>query len=249
MKYLKLILIIFISYFILHSQSNENAYKILKKIDELYKSNSSYAEVEMKIETKHWKRTLFMKMWTEGKEKAFIRIILPKKERGVATLKLKNQMWNYLPKTNKIIKIPPSMMMGSWMGSDFSNDDLVKEYTFIDDYTFEFTEVDNPEKDLLYISCKPKPDVPVIWEKIIIAVNKKDLLPVWEKYYNEKGKEVRVMYFKEVKTFGKKRIPSVMELIPLNKKGHKTTITYKKVKFDIKLDKSIFSIKNLRKRF
>lgn len=107
------------------NESELNVREIVKQIDELYRSESSYSELEMEIITPHWERTLKMKAWSKGMEKTFIRILAPAKEKGMVTLRIGNEMWNYLPKTNKVIKVPPSMMMSSWMGSDFTNDDLV----------------------------------------------------------------------------------------------------------------------------
>lgn len=222
--------------------------KVMKKIDELYRSSSSEGTIEMEITTPHWSRTLKCRMWSTGMEKTFIRILEPKKERGVSTLRIDNEMWNYLPKTDKVIKIPPSMMMGSWMGSDFTNDDLVKEITFVDDYQFGFTEWDTPEEGIIYLKCVPKPDVPVVWGHIIMAVRRKDHLPVWQKYYDEKGKLIREMVYREIKRFGNREIPSVMELSPKHKEGYKTTIRYLDIRFDIKVDSSKFSLRNLRTR-
>lgn len=219
---------------------------ILKKIDELYRSTSSAGLMEIEIVTPHWKRTLKCKVWSQGMDKTFIRILEPKKERGMATLRIENEMWNFLPKTNKVIKIPPSMMMGSWMGSDFTNDDLVKEITFIEDYEFEIIDMEKPEKSMIYLKCVPKNDVPVVWGYVILAVRENDYLPVWERYYDEKGKLMREMFFKDIKKFGNKEIPSVMELIPTKKKNHKTIIRYLEFTFDIKIDKTIFTLRNLR---
>ncbi len=229
-------------------QSNSNlARNIVNKVDKLYRSESSYALMEMRIVTPHWERTLKMKTWSSGMDKTFIRIIAPKKEKGVGTLRIKNQMWNYLPKTNKVMKIPPSMMMANWMGSDFTNDDLVSEYTFIEDYNFSMTEINNPKPDLYYVKAVPKPDRPIVWGHIILAVDKETYIPVWEKYYDEKNKLMRMLKFRKVKDFGKKTIPSVMELIPQNKKGHKTVIKYLEADFNIPIDNSIFTLRNLRK--
>jgi len=225
-----------------------DAKEIVKKMDELYRSSSSQATMEMEIITPHWKRTLKMDAWSLGMDQTFIRILSPKKERGIATLRIDNEMWNFLPKTNKVMKVPPSMMMGSWMGSDFTNDDLVKEFTFIDDYSFELTDVENPQEGVVYVKCIPKPDLPIVWGHIIIAVKEKDYSPVWQKYYDEKGKLMREMFFKEVKTFGKRTIPAVMELIPTHKEGNKTIVRYLDAKFDINIDKGIFSLRNLRAR-
>ena len=119
---------------------------IIKKVDQLYRSKTSSSSMEMEIVTPHWQRTLAMNAWTEGMDKTFFRITSPKKEQGVATLRVENEMWNYLPKTNKVMKVPPSMMMSSWMGSDFTNDDLVKEFSLFEDYSYELIDVDGGEE-------------------------------------------------------------------------------------------------------
>jgi outer membrane lipoprotein-sorting protein len=233
----------------IHSVENKvPAMELVKRMDELYRSSASEATMEMEIVTPHWTRTLKMKFWSLGMEKSFIRILAPKKERGIATLKLGNEMWNFLPKTDKVMKIPPSMMMGSWMGSDFTNDDLVKEYTFLDDYTFEYIDFKDSEEGQLYVKCIPKKDRPIIWGHIIIAIFEKDHMPKWQRYFDEKGTLVREMLFRDVKMFGKKSIPAVMELVNLKKKGQKTTIRYLDANFNIKINKGIFSLRNLRAR-
>ncbi len=234
------------SLFSINLSKQKTAEEIIKKVDELYRSKSSYAVMEMQITTTHWKRTLKMKAWSIGMKKTFIRILSPKKDRGMANLRVGNEMWNYLPKVNKVIKIPPSMMMSSWMGSDFTNDDLVKEFTFINDYHFEKTKVKNPKKGMIYVKCKPKEGLPIVWGHVTIAVRENDYIPVWEKFYDEKGKLMRVMNFSDIKNFGNKKIPAKLEIIPKNKKNQKTTVTYIEAKFDIKLDKSTFTLRNLR---
>jgi len=220
--------------------------QIVKEIDNLYRSDSSYARLEMEIVTPHWERTLKMNAWTEGMEKTFIRITSPPKEEGVATLRIGNEMWNYLPKTNKVIKVPPSMMMSSWMGSDFNNDDLVREFTFLEDYDYEETTAENAQEDLIYIRFTPKPDLPIVWGKVVAAVRKKDSIPVWEKYYDEKDRLMRVLNFKEIKAFDGRTIPAVMELVPQNKEGHTTVIRYIELDFNPQISGDIFSLRNLR---
>jgi len=200
----------------------------------------------MEIVTPHWQRTLAMDSWTEGMDKTFIRITSPLKEKGVATLRIDNEMWNFLPKTNKVMKIPPSMMMSSWMGSDFTNDDLVKEFSLFDDYTYELATVGDAVDSLVYINCIPREDLPIVWGNIIIAVTRESHLPVWQRFYDEKGKLMRVMTYSEVKRFGNRRLPAVMDMVPQNKEGHKTVIRYTEIDFNIKGDESIFSLRNLR---
>lgn len=227
-------------------QAPETAREIVRTMDRLYKAESSRGTMEMKIVTPHWSRTLKMKVWSTGMENMFVRILEPKKERGVATLKRGDEMWNYLPKTNKVIKIPPSMMMSSWMGSDFTNDDLVREYTFLEDYTFSLFNPENPDSGLYYVECVPKEGRPIIWGKVTVAVRTSDFLPVWQKYYDEKNNVVRIMKFRDITTFDDRRIPAVMELIPQNEEGHKTIVRYVDMEFNVDIDTSIFTLRNLR---
>jgi len=226
----------------------DRAREIVKIMDELFRSKSSIAKFEMKIITPNWERTLEIDAWTLGLEKSFFRIQAPLKEKGMSTLKVGNEIWNYLPKTDKVMKIPPSMMMGSWMGSDFTNDDLVKEYTYLNDYTFEMTTVDKPEPGILYVKSTPKDGVPVVWGYVITAVREKDFLPAWQKFYDEKKQLMREMIFKDIRTFGKRTIPAVMELVPVNKPGQKTTVRYVDIQFDVNLDNSIFSLRHLQEK-
>ncbi len=225
---------------------DQRALDLVRKIDDLYRSKSSYAQVEMEIITPDWQRTLVLKAWSLGLDKTLIRILEPKKEAGVGTLRIGNEMWNYLPNTDKIIKIPPSMMMSSWMGSDFTNDDLVKEYTFVNDFTFRMVTPAGAEPGLVYVECRPKPGIPIVWDKIVIAVRESDTLPIWQEYYDEKGRVARRMDYSEVKTFGRRTIPSVMEMTPRSKPGYKTVLRYRDVQFDLALEDSLFSLRTLR---
>ena len=221
---------------------------IVKRMDELYRSETSQTNMEMQIVTPHWERTLALEVWTEGMDKTFILINSPKKEKGVATLRIGNEMWNYLPKTNKVMKVPPSMMMGSWMGSDFTNDDLVKESSMLDDYTYELITPTDAQPDHLYIQLLPKEDSPIVWGKLIVAIRVSDRIPVWQHFYDETGRLARVMNFKEIKSFDGKTIPSVMEMIPQNKEGHKTVVRFVDAEFDKGIDEKVFTRRNLQKR-
>ena len=222
--------------------------EIIKHIDQLYRSQTSHADMEMHIVTPHYERTLKMLIWTKGTNKTFIRITAPKKEQGVATLRIGNEMWNYLPKVNKTMKISPSMMMGSWMGSDFTNDDLVKESSMLDDYTYQMITPEDASADLFYVQLIPKGDSSIVWGKIIAAVRATDYIPVWQHFYDEKGKLMRVLNFKAVKKFGRKTVPSVMEMIPQNKEGHKTVVRWLTATYDSNVDDKIFTRRNLQKK-
>ena len=132
------------------------------------------------------------------------------------------------------------------MGSDFTNDDLVKEFTFLNDYDFEVTTVNQAQEGVVYVKCIPKENVPVVWGYVLVAVRADNYLPLWEKFYDEQGKLVRELLFKENKQFGQRVIPSVMELISKQKQGHRTIIRYLEVWFDLALSQDIFTLRNLR---
>jgi hypothetical protein len=217
---------------------------LLAKVDDLYRSEASVAKMEMEVVTPHWERTMAMDAWSKGTDKTFIRVLSPKKDAGVGTLKLKNEMWNYFPKINKIVKVPSSMMMASWMGSDFTNDDLVREYRYSRDYKASYED-----KDSFYlITLIPNDHVVTVWGKIQVEMDKKTELPTKAFYFDEKDKKIRKMEFKERKIIDGRSIPMVMELVPLNKEGHKTVIRYKSLSFKEKVKDSIFSRRNLQKR-
>lgn len=220
--------------------------EILDKMDALFRSTTSYSEVTMEIETPRWQRTLEMSMWTKGLDKTFIRVHSPRKEKGLGTLRIGNKMWNYLPKTNKVMNVPPSAMMGSWMSSDFTNNDLVDEVTYREDYTSEWATVDDPEPGLLYIRLTPKEGVPVVWGYFILAIRETDYLPVWERYYDEKGRLMRTFTFTDIRTFGDKTLPATLEVVPANKEGHRTVVRYTAAVFDEPLEDDVFSLRNLR---
>ena len=237
----------FFFFFVFNLIAGTTPESLLKKIDELYRSKSSIAKIEMNVETPDWSRTIKMDLWTRGMDYTFVRIKEPRKDKGVSSLRRKNKMWNFFPKINKVIKVPPSMLMGSWMGSDFTNDDLVKNSSLIRDY---ITKIISSNSDNIVLSLIPKENTASVWGKIIIKIEKKSLLPISQEFFDEKGAKIRVMYFKEVKKMGGRIIPTVLELVPLtkSKKGHKTIVRYLEINFNKNVSKSVFTRTNLEKR-
>ncbi len=226
--------------------SEERVRTIIDEMEQLYRGNSSDGTITMQVETPQYSRTLTMSAQSMGRELAFFRILSPKKDRGIATLKREEEMWNYFPKINKVIKVPPSMMMGSWMGSDFTNDDLVKETQLIDAYHLSMTEDD---QDYL-VTLTPKEQTVTVWGKIEYTVSKEPLLPKAQVFYDEDGTRVRELIFSNPKTLGGRLMPSVMEMKPLNKEGHRTLIIYDDINFDVPaITDQTFSLRNLKKRF
>ncbi len=244
-KSLLLMSVFLCSVFSMHSSANEQAIALLKKVDELYRSQSAISTMRMDIVTPNWQRSLELKSWSRGLDDTFIRILSPRKDRGVATLKIDKDMWNYFPKINKTIKVPPSMMMGSWMGSDFTNDDLVREVSLVDDYFVNSTLINNH----YLLTLTPKKETVTVWAKIEIEILQDNLMPLEQRYFNENGEKVRSMVFDKVKNFSGRNMPARMTMVPHNKDGHKTVVEYLEMEFDQGLPKNIFSLRNLQKRF
>src|SRR3989339_499858 len=149
--------------------------------------------------------------------KTFIRIHSPKKDQGVATLRIGQEMWNYFPKVDKVMKVPPSMMMGSWMGSDFTNDDLVRESSYLDDYQVQYSSNQPSDPALLSIDLIPKETTASVWGRIEILLTREGWLPQSQTFYDEKGVAMRKMTLENLTRLGGKLIPTKMEITPLNK--------------------------------
>lgn len=218
------------------------------RLDALYRAKSSKGVMSMEIITPQYTRTLKMEVTTKGLKHTLIRIMEPRKERGISTLKKGDEMWNYLPKVKKEIRIPPSMMMGSWMGSDLTNDDLVRSSSWEQDYTASI-EPQGTDTATLCVRYTPKPKAPVTWSKIIGCFDRKEQLPRSQDFYDEKARLVRQLRFDQVRELGGRRIPTRMTIIPYaqDKKGHQTSIQYEQMSFDVDIDEQVFSLSNLRR--
>ncbi len=222
--------------------------EIVDTVDRLYRSSTSRTDVKMRIITQNWERTLRMIIWTRALNRTFIHIVAPKKDAGIATLRIDNLMWNYFPKIDKVIKVPPSMMMSSWMGSDFTNDDLVKESSLLGDYHAKFVSSGNQDENNFYIQLLPKEETATVWGKIILIIQKADMIPLEQIFFDEHGEKIRVLKFYDIKTFGKRKIPATLELVSLKHKGKKTILHYEDAEFDAKVPESIFTRRNLQKK-
>lgn len=226
--------------------SEERAREVIDEMEQLYRGDSSDATMTMQVQTPNYNRTLTLTAQSFGKEYGFYRIQAPKKDRGIATLKRDEEMWNYFPKINKVIKVPPSMMMGSWMGSDFTNDDLVKETQLIDAYSLALIETEDQYK----VTLTPKEQTVTVWGRIEYTISKDPLLPLSQAFFDEDGEKIRELTFHEPKEYNGKLMPSILEMRPLNKEGHLTRIMYDDIKFNVpEITKDTFSLRNLKSRF
>ncbi len=229
-------------------QAAETPREIIDHVDRLLRGKSSRGEFRMAIRTAHWSRALEGRVWSLGTKYSLIQITAPQKEAGTATLRVGDEVWNYLPRVDRTIKIPPSMMMGSWMGSDFTNDDLVKESRLVDDYDIALGyEGPRDGVDVWELVLTPKPEAAVVWGKIVERVRKKDLMPVWARYYDEDGSLVRTMTFSDYRTFSGRLVPATLTVVPTDKPENRTVVTYDSLAFDVGLSPTFFSLRNLER--
>ncbi|MCX8105896.1 MAG: outer membrane lipoprotein-sorting protein, partial [Ignavibacterium album] len=209
-------------------------------------AKSSYVEMTMTIIKPNWQRKLGMKVWALEPDYAMIFITEPAKDKGTVTLKRKNEIWNYLPTVQKIIKIPPSMMNQSWMGSDFTNDDLVRSSSYTDDYTHKLLgEEKFSGYDCYKIESIPKPNAGVVWSKVISFISKNSYMQLKSEFYDEDGRLTKIFIGSEIKNMSGKTIPTKWEMIPLDKDGNKTVLEYQKIEWNISISENFFSQQNM----
>jgi len=227
----------------------ESARDIIDRVDRIMRGESSHGLATMEVVTENWERSMTMEIWSLGTEYSLIRITAPNKEAGTATLKAGDDIWNYLPRVDRSIKIPPSLMMGAWMGSHFTNDDLVKESRLIEDYDIEFGY--DGARDGVQVwefVLTPKLEAAVVWGRITYEVRQDDLMPTWARYYDEDGNLVRTITFSDYQVMGGRLVPARMDVLPEDKPGERTTVVYSELEFNIDIDESFFSLRALRGR-
>ena len=223
--------------------------ELIRHIDRLWRGDTSHATMSMTVKTQRYERSMTMEAWSRGKDYSLVVIRAPIKDKGIATLKVKENIWNYLPKINRVTKVPSSMMSGSWMGSHFTNDDLVKESTIEDDYTSSITFEGKRNGVSIYeLTSIPKEDAAVVWGKVVMQIEQKTLSPHRALYYDEEGLLIRTMTFDQPKIIDKRTVPMRLTLQPEDKPEESTVIVYKDIILNIPLEDFFFSLQNLQRR-
>jgi len=222
--------------------------EIVRKANDMWRGKSSISEVTMTVTKPTWSRKISMKSWMLEPDYALILITGPAKDKGIVTLKRKNELWNWIPAIQRVIKIPPSMMQQPWMGSDFTNDDLVRESSVVDDYIQSLLGEEKINGYECYkIKLTPKPEAGVVWGKVIMWISKKGYMELKTEYYDEESKLVKTLFGTEIKNFGGRLLPAHWEMIPVNKPLQKTVLNYHYIKFNVKLKPAFFSFQNMKR--
>ena len=205
------------------------------------------ADVEMTITAPGWSRTLALQTWMFRPNKSLLRVKAPAKDAGITSLRIGAEMWNYIPAIERTVKIPPSLMLQPWLGSDFTNDDLVKESSLIDDYTHELLPVSpSAGGEAAYVvQALPRPEAPVVWGKVVLTT-RADFIPLKQEFYDERGRLVRTLAYGELRPLGGREVPSRWVMTPVDKPGKSTTIVFKAATYDQPIDDALFTLQQLK---
>ncbi|WP_186754318.1 outer membrane lipoprotein-sorting protein [Echinicola salinicaeni] len=228
--------------------SGQDATEIIKKVDQKMRGKSSSSNMTMKIIRPDWSREISMKGWSLGTDYSLILITSPARDQGTAFLKRDKEIWNWQPTIDRVVKLPPSMMSQSWMGSDFTNDDLVKESSVVEDYDhFLKGDISINNYDCWKLELIPKEDAAVVWGAIELFVSKEDYIELLIRYYDEDGLLVNTMILSEIKEMDGRIIPSKIDMIPAEDPDQRTVIIYNDIDFDIDISESFFSIQKMKR--
>ncbi len=243
-----LVLILFPGNSMLLSGQSLSATEIVRKADEKFKGElSGYSVMTMTIVRPTWQRTVEFKSWSKEDDYALTLITAPAREKGQTFLKRKNEMWSWNPSINRLIKLPPSMMSQGWMGSDYTNDDILRESSVVNDYTHSLEGEEEIDGRLCYrIIMLAKENTDVLWGKQVWWVDKKEFITLKAELYDEDGYLVRTERGMELKIMDGRFLPTLIELVPAENPGNKTILNINEMKFNINLDENFFSQQNMK---
>ncbi len=229
------------------SAAEPSGRELVEHVERLLWGKTNQGVSEMTVTTPRWTRTLKLRFWMDRPRYTLIRILAPPKEQDIGSLRIQAEMWNYLPKVARIIKIPSSMMLQPWMGSDFSNDDLVKESSMVEDYTHTLLGTEKLDGVPAYrVQSIPKPEAAVVWGKLVYFISVTDRLPLKQEYYDERGELIKTMTFAEVRALGGRVIPTRWTMQPVAKPGNRTVMVIREMTFDQPIDPGLFTLANLQ---
>jgi hypothetical protein len=238
-------LLFLLGYF--HTMPLQDAAEIVKRADANLRGNTCKAEVTILTIRPSWQREMQVRIWSKGKSRAMILIRQPARDKGIAYLKRNNEVWTWMPSLERTIKLPPSMMSQSWMGTDFTNDDLVRESSLTDDYEHSLIgDTVIAGRSCYRIQMIPRAETAVVWSKLIACIDKKDYLELQMVFFDEKNIPVSIMRASEVKRMDNRLIPTRFEMIPADKPGHKTVMTYTALTYDRPMEDAFFSMENMK---
>lgn len=229
-------------------RAQTDALAIVQKANDKLRGRSNYSEIKMTIVRPDWTREMQIKGWSLGEDFSLMVVTAPARDKGVAFLKREKEIWNWQPRIDRAIKLPPSMMSQSWMGSDFTNDDLVQQSNLVTDFKHTLLRREQVAgKDCFVVQMVPTAKAAVVWGKIISWIDTEDYMQLKTEFYDEAGFLVNTMRGSDIREFSGEKLPARLEVVPADEPGHKTVVEQLHIDFDVKLDEDFFSIQNLKR--
>ena len=230
------------------AQEELTAKEIIKRSDDLMRGETQKGHYTMTVVTPNWRRRLEIHIQSKGRDKMLLKILSPAKEKGITTLRVGYEMWNYLPKVERTIKIPPSMMLQPWMGSDFANDDLVKESSIVEDYDHVISERRTVRgRPLVRIRMTPKPRAGVVWQRRVMVIDTETFIPVRDEFYGKDDVLIKVLSYLDVRRISDRSIPTRWEMVSRIKPGRRTVIEVNDdLVYNEPIDDSVFTLQNIK---
>jgi outer membrane lipoprotein-sorting protein len=220
---------------------------LIQRTERVLDGRSSVAVMTMAMKTPAYERAVKLKLWSKGRNFTLVRVLEGgPRETGMMTLKREKQLWNYLPQAGRVMKLPSGMMGDSWMGSDFTNDDLVKGSSITTDFTSTVDKTfEHDGRKAWFVTLLPRPDAKVVWGKVEMILDRETCVPLEQRFYDEENVLARRMTFSELKKVGWRNFPMKLTIIPADK-GRQTSITYESIDFDVEVPDDTFSLRRLQ---
>ncbi len=226
----------------------QDAAEIIERMEQVMRGDSQYAEMTMKIERPRYNREVSMRSWLKGRDHSLILITAPARDDGTVYLMRDNDIWNYDPRIDRTTRLPSSMMAQSWMGSDFTNDDLVRDTDLVDDFDHQILRTEEYNGYECYvIEMIPKPGTPIVWGKVLVWISTEEYIQLRVENYDQRDELVNTMELTDISTFGDRQIPTRITVIPADKENERTILTYQALEFDIDIDYDFFSRANMQR--
>jgi hypothetical protein len=220
--------------------------EVIDRLNDLYRADSSQSRLTMKVVTHHYRRDLTLQAWTRGKQEALIVVRAPAREAGMATLRSADGLWSYAPRADQLVRIPRSLLSDNWMGSHFTNDDLMRETDFLQDYEASLSWREEGGRRLLQATLLPKPRAPVVWSRVVVRLATTDDMPLRADYFDG-NKVARTLTYADPHPVAGRRVPFSMVMVPADKPGESTRVEYQELKFGVNVDPSLFTQRGLRR--
>lgn len=228
--------------------------EILKKVDGILEAESTIMEatmttVDAKGVSKSSQMIIYVKKGADGKNRTLIHYLSPAVDKGTKFLSLGNvnQMWMYLPKVEKTIRIAGSMVKQSMMNSDFSYEDLMDRSNFSEFYTAQVLGNEAIDGENCYVLELKAKKGSANYRRLKLWVRQDNFIPAKEEFYSGSGKLIKVSTQTGITTMDGRLVPTRITFKDLDQKGHQTILIIENFRFKADIPERYFTTRFLEK--